>query len=526
MDSEHYKKYLKYKKKYQKLQQLHQQSGGDPIVYPDTKIIEQTILKQLLTYFDKPSTSDHKELIDLMGKYNAYTDQLKIAKKKNSDEVKAHFSTRARDEFISKNDDFKNRHIKLYDHIIKPVGEDGKVILSQPFSKGTAFAKKPSFEDGVALVNKYVTQTKIDISESQHTLSGGEPPYKNRETVLHMERNQPQKLKPKEIEVKTFRYGTPFCKNIDLQFDELMDSMLNTLKSKKEIENNRYIIISLLDTCVGGCKLAADKRKESNIVLEEMNRFNDTDNICFINMSLNNNINQLKINSVRSDSGLSTNLNKLKSWIPDEFKANFSKILEEFEFDLANNSTPAKWQEAFLDETKLHPKKECGPTGSKLGSFGHREQSRYYMTCILSYLHAYLVKSDPAHDYILMYHCKSGQDRTGTFYSINQSCYKEISDKKLLNDTTDKSIDFFKKYFHFGVGHGRRESYLINNMSKHMDDFLFISYLINFVSTSLYGIKWKLGSKRALLMCTENKISYLLTQYATEFAGLSNFRGS
>ena len=127
---------------------------------------------------------------------------------------------------------------------------------------------------------------------------------------------------------------------------------------------------------------------------------------------------------------------------------------------------------------------------------------------------------------MLLYHCKSGQDRTGTLYAINQMVITiYLANKKMINSemsnelTLDNIIKILIKYFD------------INNVSikNQLQRHLYMSYIITWASTGIPGIKWSLGSSKPLLGSVENKFAYLVTtdvNNARLFEGYSKYRGS
>ena len=80
------------------------------------------------------------------------------------------------------------------------------------------------------------------------------------------------------------------------------------------------------------------------------------------------------------------------------------------------------------------------------------EVCRLIMFCYISLILYLLNIRNDAYEYVLMYHCKSGQDRTGTFYAINQMV-NQITDNyfnQIMNDINgpNKSFkDIYNTYY-------------------------------------------------------------------------------
>ena len=149
------------------------------------------------------------------------------------------------------------------------------------------------------------------------------------------------------------------------------------------------------------------------------------------------------------------------------------------------------------------------------------EECRLMMFVYISIIN-YLLKDDV----IFLYHCKSGQDRTGTFFAIEQTVIeimKSNFDKKNSNTfkndfNTMNFFDFYNKYFRTDSSIIRDEIY--NLYAK----YLLFSYSVTMTSTGFPGLKWNLSSG-----LTANNFPYLMLKNPEEvllFEGASKLRGS
>ena len=318
--------------------------------------------------------------------------------------------------------------------------------------------------------------------------------------------------------VESFRYGTPIKHDMRKQ-SELIKNYIN------KSPDSKAIVISLLDMCTSiVCKIGK-KDKETAIIRSEIETFSPEPNIVYFNCSINSNVN-------RSYTGKSsidlTFINKLKGWIDliksDILKIKAKKLFNTFltdivAFDLFNNQTP--------DLFKNHPH-----LNTKIPTLKHGEQLilregiRYYLICFLILIHNLLILD--GQNVKLLYHCKSGQDRTGTFYAINQMCLHVFFTKKTeiledinkLDDTTTHTdiLNLLIKYF----------SYIDTNNKTLFEFNLYPSYLITWFSTGVPGLKWSLGKTEKTIL-VENRFAYMITPNvisAVLLEGKSSIRGS
>jgi hypothetical protein len=129
---------------------------------------------------------------------------------------------------------------------------------------------------------------------------------------------------------------------------------------------------------------------------------------------------------------------------------------------------------------------------------------------------------------MLLYHCKSGQDRTGTFYAINQMVNEVTTERyaDIIIDIENNNItfvDIYDKYFSPKPKSETVSIERINNLYTIIYKHLLFSYYVTLTSTGFPGIKWSLGKS------TENQFSYLLLRNAEDaraFEGASILRGA
>ena len=155
------------------------------------------------------------------------------------------------------------------------------------------------------------------------------------------------------------------------------------------------------------------------------------------------------------------------------------------------------------------------------------EVCRLIMFCYISLIIYLLNVRNDGYEYVLMYHCKSGQDRTGTLYAINQMVNEITNDYFNLiiddiNSFTFKNI--YNKYYTpipdrvYNLTFPEKPSLdkIYNIIQKHM----LFSYFVTYTSAGIPGIKWTLGKEPELekmyekispdIIKGENRFPYLL----------------
>lgn len=414
---------------------------------------------------------------------------------------------------------FPNKTIPLNDKQLMVKWEDSEVSLfGNIFNEGRIFRSNPTYVsvgtsgkargDDVTLVNMY--------------------------DVIY---------KREDKEIKSFRYGTPLGQDKQRQhslvYNHLNGADVPDLSKK-------IIIISLLDTCKQtacdisrsagniskGLNKLDDKIQEMGIIQSEIEYYKNKSNVVFFHVLINSMVNNEQSLTIETNAssdvltGTSLFRSRFSEWIRSI--SNFGNFLATmfnnlFGEEIRLNVTPQTLQNILNAEFR-----------DRLTSFNVkgsiinvvRELARYYSICFISLIQNLLSLTK---NITIAYHCKSGQDRTGTFYAINQMVTHIFNKRKeeILADLTILSgctgpeclkrfMLFMKKYFDN-----------VNNVEL-LRQHLFMAYVITWLSTGIGGIKWSLGKKEAFISI-ENKFSYLMTRNPEEakyLEGNSMYRGS
>ena len=221
----------------------------------------------------------------------------------------------------------------------------------------------------------------------------------------------------------SIRYGTP---TTALQNEQRLTDIVNFAKTTNLNTNNpkrRVIVLSLLDSCPGRVctdvitKAASgdinkikqiakkkasleQKRNESVISGQEKNTYNKGDDVQFIRLSCSAAITEMH----GMMKGGSNNYSTLTKWLNSTNK-NVIKISSFF--------------------TTLQTKH------GMFGNTSHTDPTKRFKEFVaLSIIRYFLHLHDQQHSYVYMYHCKSGKDRTGLIYALDQTvlyCCTRIS---------------------------------------------------------------------------------------------------
>jgi hypothetical protein len=400
---------------------------------------------------------------------------------------------------------------------------------------------------------KLIKSTKLnempEISDSVNGFAQGTVTLFNSETAPILVNMYDVVFSIKNKKVQSFRYGTPIINEVKNKDQCILIKNYFRYYSNRQ---KKVILISLLDTCnFFGCStIAKDKVSEGKMVDTESLEYLNDSSISFFNMFINSNVNNTITTtlSANTSENIDKYLNRLTEWITntrDDTYAPVKVLLIKF------------LNKIFAHDIKTN-------TNYTTYKSLNREEFRYYMFCFISIIHLYLNEISPD-TFVLAYHCKSGQDRTGTFYAINQMCSNVFYTKQILLEITkiakakiaDPEIAFFDQILikHFGPKNDNIsivptvptvssitsvsginksmqsvksvesvESDLVkfNNIDL-LEYYLYHSFLITWLSTGFPGLKWNLGAK------TENKFAYLITQNVSNakmFEGYSQKRGS
>ena len=364
--------------------------------------------------------------------------------------------------------------------------------------------------------------------------------------------------------IESMRFGTPLIPkdSAEKNFYEIQIAIL-----KNYIENKRCFFVSLLDICDSVlCIAAPDKKSENDIIKEEISGYHSSDNIAYLNMSCNNNVNVSKsLSAISKDykDKLEGCLEKIENWIKDSNNDTLKKLkdqntfFEKFKKNILDNDFTDPYlvkqlsikkcvleekikQKADIDTDTLKSLLDNNPKYTPCDVELKNENIRLVMFCYISLIfYIFSREKIGGKEYILLYHCKSGQDRTGTFYAINQMV-NEITTKhypKIIEDINSKTyidfIEIFKKYYSLTIEINSTDK--INStdiINKEVEEcylkYLLFSYNITLTSTGCPGLKWSLAHK-TLGTYIHNRFPYLLLKdpYSVIlFEGASSMRGS
>ena len=384
--------------------------------------------------------------------------------------------------------------------------------------------------------------------------------------------------------IESMRFGTPYAPKGNINFYKNQIEIL-----KNFIGEKKCLFISLLDLCDSSLCiewLVGEKVNENEIIHNEIKGYS-VENIVYLNMACNNSVNLTKNLSAVSDKELIKKLvaylDKLETWLEDDvilqnlrdngnFFEKFKKnVLENdgSDKDLLTQLSIKKFvlKEKFKEKDIIDIGDLKNFIDNDMTQFSPCEEDltneniRLVMFCYISLIFYILSINYPGR-YILLYHCKSGQDRTGTFYAINQMVNEITKDKydEIINEIEEgKSfIDIFKTYYSLTKQY---EEYKTTekicppnpkdvlekeeeNINKTVElcylKYLLFSYNITTTSTGCPGLKWGLANKQFFLQsfdkrtyktgsAIDNRFPYLLLgnpYYARLFHGASEQRGS
>ena len=575
----YYLKYLKYKKKY--LNEKNKIGGADcgkEETAITTELEKLNIFGTISSIFNlllQPTNKDNiiKKIEDIynenvLGLIKLDKDCLKGKLIKNLSDIFNQLSIYNSYKFS--NGEYQSLNIKKgagENNFLKEIDLDNK-----EFARGTSFITiPPNYKDRnlrylTNLINikfKYIVEDKsvgkfkyIVEDKSVENLTGGA-----------------------EFFIESMRFGTP------LEPTDKKDFYKDQIKILQEYtKSQKCIFISLLDVCDSiVCKAEKAKLSENDIIKEEINGYSATNTVYFY-MSCNNNVNMPNALSVINSSYRLNQYNyfvRLSSWIDDsrstilinlrDKKIKEKSFFERFKENILDNNYDDEYLvselsiKKFVVKTEIETKndnpnlrniledKDITPCEVDLT----RENIRLAMFCYISLIFYFLSREKPK-EYILLYHCKSGQDRTGTFYAINQMV-NEITTKH-YNDIVNAILkynsdflDIFRRYYSLintplkditpfskkkedcydlDLQKSKINEKKITNINKEVEScylkYLLFSYNITLTSTGCPGLKWGLGTSFGGKSLSNN-FPYLLTTepyLAVLFEGASSRRGS
>jgi hypothetical protein len=428
------------------------------------------------------------------------------------------------------------------------------------FARGTSFITKPP--DYKSRNTRYLTNL-INIKTKYNTTEEG--------------KSDTDKIGGAEFFIESMRFGTPLDPGTENFYENQIDIL------KKYVSSKKCIFISLLDVCDHIlCNAEKAKVSENDIIKKEINDYS-TSNTVYFNMSCNNNVNMPNALTVIGSSFRLNQNNyfiRLSHWIDESRSIILKKLrdntimkksfFERFKENVLDNNYDDEYLVSELSIKKFVVKQEIKTDTdnpilelilkkdkeiTKCEVDLTKENIRLVMFCYISLIFYFLSRENPD-QYILLYHCKSGQDRTGTFYAINQMV-NEIT-TKYYSDIVNainfniNFLDIFRRFYSlirtpYKDKEMSKNEYCYDNLEeqqKKITDkkktdinkevescylkYLLYSYNITLTSTGCPGLKWGLGSKKAGISLSNNFPYLLLTEpyLAILFEGASSMRGS
>jgi len=548
----YYWKYLKYKTKYLEEKNMIEGGGCD-------KELQNKINKiNLLQYFDNIicliQSNDKKGIIDLLKKIyenNVFTllaynksclapvlqkyleekqDLLKENAIINVSIPTQNFKGGAGSIATFPNLTFTSLNIKIDDSGIF----EEEIVNDESFTKGTSFLSNR--------VNKQKFLSNTTYEKLERNL-------RYLANLMHIRFTIDDKTY-----IESLRFGTPYAPT---GVDNFYEAQIVIIK--KYVAKKRCVLISFLDPCDNVFCNLTEKVQEDTITRKEISGYL-LENFAYLNMSCNNGVNLKGTISGISDEDLKRkidqHIDRLKEWTTDtkldcKFLEILDKLKNNFEFferfkkyvsDKVNIDNELQEQlkiRKFVLRKKPKDKAELISFEDNMTKFSPCEEDLtnehigLVMFCYISLIF-YLLSKGLKENFILLYHCKSGQDRTGTFFAINQMVnqittenYDEII-SKILQGTS--FIDIFFEYYSltkkiepipeelkFCPKEPEKLKCLLQ--SKTVDSkintkvelcylrYLLFSYLMTITSTGIPGIKWGL-TKTSVIMKLYNKRNY------------------
>ena len=590
----YYLKYIKYKTKY--INEKKKLGGGCNDIEINNELIKLKLHEKIIYNFNLLKDGKYSKINIEESIKKIFLDNVLNLKKLDKKCLKVQLALNL------------NKNYTLLDKFINFSFGDGEYtslninVLKSEFSRGTAFIyEKPSYKERDNL--RFLTNI-INIKYKIPNPEYNKTPDTEYNKTPDTEYNKTPDTTDNKI-IESMRFGTPYTPtNIDFY-----KTQIRLLKDY--VENKRCLFISLLDVCDSRlCSFGGEKKNENDIIHEEIKGYS-VDNIVYLNMACNNSVNLTDSLSKVSDKKLSFQLSeffsKLEKWIDgsnnEALKILKSDFFNKFRKNVLDNDSSDKDLIKELSIQKFVLKKEINGSINlnslnSLNDFLNNENIMNYipcqenltnenirlvMLCYISLIYYILSREskkskEPNIEYILLYHCKSGQDRTGTFYAINQMI-NEITTNHYNNIVTDitKSehklsfIQIFKKYYSLIKSESTETTKSIettestkkdcpkveelnkivlnnniNNINEEVElcylKYLFYSYNIALTSTGCPGIKWSLANtelpikffdKRKYFSKLEapvdNRFPYLLLSnpyLPILFEGASSMRGS
>jgi len=461
-----------------------------------------------------------------------------------------------------------------------------RIENTQEFSAGTALIqeeKKGVYVRNLRnLVNLFNIKYKIDEQHYVESLRFGTPYAPDPEELFKvLTKDIEDEKMTKEEKNLLIQQKETLSKEIKDFYESQISTLTDYIGPKK-----KCIFISLLDICDSFLcieKLVGEKVIENDIVHKEIKGYSKNTNIVYLSMPCNNSVNLKNNLSVISNIDLVKILEnyfiELNKWLEEypilknlRDNGNFFEI---FKKNVLENDSSDKTllEKLSIRRFVLKEEKSLKKSTDNIENFSPcledltNENIRLVMFCYISLIFYFLSKNKPD-EYILLYHCKSGQDRTGTFYAINQMVNTITTEKikeitayiiDLKKSFIDIFIDFYSltpsEYYNSNEDKEKKickfepspKVYLegrMKNINKNVElyylKYLLFSYIITTTSTGCPGFKWGLTNTQFFLKSFDkreynsgssiaNRFSYLLLSnpfYAFLFEGASKMRGS
>jgi hypothetical protein len=348
--------------------------------------------------------------------------------------------------------------------------------------------------------------------------------------------------------IKSLRFGTPYAPEDSKDFYK---DQVKTLKSYIKESGRKCLFISLMDICDSSlCVFGGEKANENSIAHAEIEGYFDNQNIAYLNMQCNNSVNLKDTLSVVSDKDLKGKLyeyfERLDSWLFEDKSIVLQKLrnndnfFDKFRENVLDNfsSDPELVRKLSLQRFVLTKEdeenilNEENPDKTKLNDFMTKyspcledvtnENIRLVMFCYISLIF-YILSINNPNKYILLYHCKSGQDRTGTVFAINQMVNEITKDnyEKITSQimTGTSFVDIFIQFYsltpnHYKISKDKKFCPTVpineliyksvdSNINKFVElcylRYLLFSYIITITSTGCPGMKWGIYNKESKL---------------------------
>ena len=408
----------------------------------------------------------------------------KIKKKRNNHAVKKQLTVHntARTNALRSHQNVTFRTISL------SLGDQNYIVKMQPYNYVKGSFTKESVKLATGTSNKSALLTNVYTVDT--IVNSGQPP------------------------LKSIRYGTPVSYKSETA--RLNNIVAHAQEQLHKYTNKRVIVLSLLDSCTskrgvcqtGGKVGANPKLEESIVVHHEATQYSDDPNVQFIQLSCSSAIND----GSGMMRGRENDYKKLQVWMKDAGIDEFFGILQGSKYALFR-----------------------GPNDG-------RPFVRFQEFVALSIIRYYLHTRDNNNGYNYIYHCKSGKDRTGLIFALDQTvlifCKKLskersnaankhkgiVSEMLTIFDKLTSGLPANTKWVKHPV-----DAFGDNTLEKVFNTMIKRSFLITMISTGAPGLKWNCKlHKDGTLKEIQNPIAKLLDEpdKIKKWCGASEIVGS